>query len=130
MATVGGYLFELESFGLVERNSQFKFRLTSAGSRLAYIFIGYTKQVCLKELSGLINFKKVFKTSNHLKVLDVGCGGGSSLIAIDRLCKKSKNLIKCRKKWEKEVKYLIESGLVNPICNQIMWNSGKIKIQS
>jgi len=47
VATVGGYLFELESFGLVERNSQFKFRLTSAGSRLAYIFIGYTKQVCL-----------------------------------------------------------------------------------
>jgi len=27
-------------------------------------------------------------------------------------------------------KILIESGLVNPICNQIMWNSGKIKIQS
>jgi len=27
-------------------------------------------------------------------------------------------------------KILIKSGLVNPICNQIMWNSGKIKIQS
>jgi len=27
-------------------------------------------------------------------------------------------------------KILIKSGLVNPTCNQIMWNSGKIKIQS
>jgi len=24
-------------------------------------------------------------------------------------------------------KILIKSGLVNPICNQIMWNSGKVK---
>ena len=81
---VQSYLRRLEILGLVKRNSRFKFCLTSDGSYWAYNLIEYTKQVELNELQNLIGPEKfINENSTHATVLDVGCGGGASLIAIE-----------------------------------------------
>jgi len=78
-------LRELGSYGLVEEDSRSNFRLTSNGSKLAYILAEYTKQVTLRDLSGFIDVDKLFDgMPNRLGLLDVGCGGGASLAAINR----------------------------------------------
>jgi SAM-dependent methyltransferase len=52
---------------------------------LAYILAEYTKQVHLRDISDLIEIENLFDGMPQCpRLLDVGCGGGASLIAINR----------------------------------------------
>lgn len=92
VATVERCLRELGSYGLVEENSRVNFRLTSSGSKLAYILAEYTKQVNLRDLLGFIDGNTLFDgMPDRPGLLDVGCGGGASLAAIDKYIRGEKH---------------------------------------
>jgi len=83
--TIKNCLYNLEKLRLVKKLSPLRFCATSDGLRLGYILAEYTKQIHLKNLSNFINFRELFSAMpTQFNLLDVGCGGGVSLIAMDR----------------------------------------------
>jgi SAM-dependent methyltransferase len=74
----------LEALGLLEEGTpRGFFRPTELGICFGYNLIEYVKQVELNELNRIVDFGSLFEQQHkELKVLDVGCGGGASLIAI------------------------------------------------
>lgn len=92
VGTVERCLRELGTCGLVEEGSWSNYRLTSSGSKLAYILAEYTQQVTLRDLLGFVDVNKFFDgMPNRIGLLDVGCGGGASLAAIDRYIRGEKH---------------------------------------
>ena len=82
-------LHRLKLMGLVKENPGHTFYLTSDGVLWAYNIIEYIKQIQLNELLNFFtkfkNILSVNKISDCVKILDIGCGGGASLIAMDKI---------------------------------------------